>query len=248
MIDMTVAQGTSPEEEELAARRAELTWLQTELATQELRLIDQKTAVAAFEERYLRELGDLNGQLAEWKARLANRAAAEFGRWSGSTEPASVLPGGSNAETESDERIVEGMPDQHSHDLRRLYREAAKLVHPDTAASESERAARESSMKEVNAAYFAGDQERLRRIVLDSQFSPDAVEGDDIGADLIRALRQIRQVRNHIAAVETESVELSRSEMGLLKRKADAAAREGRDLLTEMAVAIQSQLDGIRRR
>jgi len=247
-MNMTVARGTSPEEEELAARRAELTWLRDELATQELGLTNQKAAIAAFEERYLRELGSLNARLAEWKLRLASRPAAEYGDWAGSPPSGSrpqVVPG---FDPRSQEVAAEEESVLHSHEVKTLFREAAKLVHPDTATSEKERAARDRSMKEVNAAYLAGDEVTLRRIVLESQFSPDSVEGDGIGADLIRVLRQIRQVRTRISAIEHETVELSRSELGLLKTKADLAAKDGRDLLAEMAVGVQGQLDGMRRR
>jgi len=247
-MKMTVPQGTSPEEEELAARRAELKWLETELVKQELRLSDRKAEIAAFEERYLRELGTLKAQLAEWKTRLANRPAAEFGLSGAGAPPCSPPPEGeSGSDSTSRDEVVGDDSASHLHDLKRLYREAAKLVHPDTAASESERAARERSMKEVNAAYLAGDEKMLRRILLESQFSPDAVEGDGVAANLIRALRRIRMVQNRISAIEQETVELSRSELSQLKTKADIAAREGRDLLTEMAVRIQGQLDGIRR-
>lgn len=59
-------------------------------------------------------------------------------------------------------------------------------------------------MKQVNAAYLAGDKDALRRILADLENSPDAVQGSGVGADLIRVPRQLKQVRNRIAAIDLE--------------------------------------------
>ncbi|MCJ7555432.1 MAG: hypothetical protein MUP90_00775, partial [Gammaproteobacteria bacterium] len=48
-----------------------------------------------------------------------------------------------------------------SERLRTLYRELAKLVHPDLTTDEGDRARRTPLMVEVNAAYQAGDEARL---------------------------------------------------------------------------------------
>ena len=103
-------------------------------------------------------------------------------------------------------------------------------------------------MKEVNAAYAAGDEDALRRILAGLDTSPDAVQGSGIGADLIRVLRQLKQIRDRIAAIELEIASLSETDLAKLKAKADLAATEGRDLLEEMAASIQGRVNIARQR
>jgi DnaJ-class molecular chaperone len=52
-----------------------------------------------------------------------------------------------------------------SDDLKRLYREIAKRIHPDLATDDAERAKRNQLMAEVNRAYADGDEARLRAIL-----------------------------------------------------------------------------------
>ena len=114
---------------------------------------------------------------------------------------------------------AEVQPFTPSPELKKLYREAAKRVHPDTATDEEDRARRERLMKEVNAAYAAGNEDALRRILDGLDTSPDAVQGSGIGADLIRILRQLRQVRDRIAAIELEISDLSETDLAQLKER-----------------------------
>jgi len=48
-----------------------------------------------------------------------------------------------------------------SENLKKLYREVAKRVHPDLATEESERQRRHELMAEANRAYAEGDEARL---------------------------------------------------------------------------------------
>ena len=102
-------------------------------------------------------------------------------------------------------------------------------------------------MKEVNAAYAAGDEDASRRILADLENSPDAVQGSGIGADLVRILRQLRQVRNRIEALDREISILLSSDISKLKAKAEAASADGRDLLEEMATSIKVRVEAVRR-
>ena len=50
-------------------------------------------------------------------------------------------------------------------------------------------------MAQLNQAYSSGDQERLNKLVEDFRNSPDLIKGDSIGDELVRAIRQISQVK-----------------------------------------------------
>jgi phage shock protein A len=114
------------------------------------------------------------------------------------------------------------------------------------AIDEADRTRRERLMKEVNRAYTAGDEDTLRHILADIQASPEAVQGSGIGADLIRVLRQLKQVRNRLAAIEMEVASLSETDLAKLKAKADLAASQGQDLFAQMAASVQGRVNVLR--
>jgi hypothetical protein len=233
----------TPEEEELAAKREELARLEGQLADQELLLASLKAGLAAFEGLYLRRVGVLYAELDEWNARLAELQAARAGTPEAKAKAAEARTQAEEAYSAAHGEAAEARPFTPSPELRRLYREAAKRAHPDTAADEKDRARRERLMKEVNAAYAAGDEEALRRILADLENSPDTVQGSGIGAELVRVLRQLRQVRNRIAAIESEIAKMSEADIAKLKARADQAETEGRDLLGEMATTVQVRVN-----
>lgn len=233
----------SPEEEELAAKREELARLEAQLADQELSLASLKAELAAFEGLYLRRVGVLYAELDEWNARLAELRAEQTRTPEAKAEAAEARAQAEEAYSAAHGEAAEVQPFLPSAELKSLYREAAKRVHPDTATDEADRVRRERLMKEVNVAYAAGDEDALRRILADLDASPDAVQGSGVGADLIRVLRQLKQVRNRIAAIELEVNALSETDLAKLKAKADQATTEGRDLLAEMASSVQGRVN-----
>src|SRR5208282_6598714 len=79
VMNSEIARRTSPEEEELARKRKELAQLRAELAERELFLTNLRAELAAFEGRYLRQVGTLYAELDEWNAKIAERLAREEG-------------------------------------------------------------------------------------------------------------------------------------------------------------------------
>src|ERR1700684_4082348 len=60
-----------PEEEEILRKRGEFAAIRVTLAELELELVDLRSQLAAFEGRYLRQVGALYAELDEWKARIS---------------------------------------------------------------------------------------------------------------------------------------------------------------------------------
>ncbi|HWE86325.1 MAG TPA: J domain-containing protein [Terracidiphilus sp.] len=229
----------TPEEEELAAKREQLARLVSQLADKELLLAGLKAELATFEGLYLRRVGVLYAELDEWNARLAELRAEYADTPEAKAAAAEARTQAEDAYSAAHGEAAEFQPFSPSADLKKLYRDAAKRVHPDTATDETDRARRERLMKQVNAAYATGDEDALRRILAGLDTSPDAVQGTGIDADLIRVLRQLKQIRGRIAAIELEIKHLSEADLAQLKAKADLATAEGRDLLQEMAASVQ---------
>ena len=77
-------------------------------------------------------------------------------------------------------------------------------------------------MQEINAAYAAGDQDRLEELARQWDASPESVEGQGVGADLVRTIRQISLVNDRIEAVRAEIAEIRESEDCLMLSEATA--------------------------
>jgi len=200
----------SPEEEELARKREELALLQAELAERELDLTNLRAELAAFEGRYLRQVGTLYAELDEWNAKIAERLAKEEG-----TEESRSAAAQARMQADESDSAVHGEAAKAqefipSAELKALYREVAKRVHPDLATDEADRQKRDQLMAEANTAYQRGDAEALRRILEEYESSPESARGAGIGADLVRVLRQLKQVRDRIAAIILEVANLAR--------------------------------------
>ncbi|MEO6806994.1 MAG: J domain-containing protein [Edaphobacter sp.] len=164
------------------------------------------------------------------------------------TLEAQIEAAAARAQAEESRSAVHGeaaevQPFTPSPELKKLYREAAKRVHPDAATDELDRARREQLMKAVNQAYSVGDEDELRRILDGLGSRPDAVKGSGVASDLIRVLRQLKQVRDRIIAIDQEMLVLAETELAKLKAKADLAAATGRDVLAEIATKIQGQIN-----
>ncbi len=238
----------SPEEEELKKKRDELILLQADLAERELFLTNLRAELAAFEGQYLRQVGTLYAELDEWNAKIAEQLAEEEG-----TEESRSAAAQARAQAEESDSAVHGEAAKArafipSAELKALYREVAKRVHPDLATDEADRQKRERLMAEAKAAYQRGDVEALRRILEDYESSPESVRGAGIAADLARVIRQIGQVRSRLSQVELEIAALINSDIAKLRAKVDVARAEGRELLNEMAEDVRRRIDVARRR
>jgi hypothetical protein len=243
-----IAHRLSPEEEELAKKREDLALLQAELAERELFLTNLRAELAAFEGQYLRQVGTLYAELDEWNAKTAEVLAEQEG-----TQEAQSAAAQARTQAEESNSAVHGeaaaaQEFTPSAELKALYREVAKRVHPDLATDEADRHNREHLMAEANAAYQRGDTEALRRILAEYESSPESVKGVGVAADLVRVIRQIKQVRSRLAQIELVIATLIDSDIAKLRAKVEAARAEGRELLTEMAEDVRKRIDLARRR
>jgi hypothetical protein len=247
-MNVQIVRPLSPEEEELARKREELALLRAELAERELFLTNLRAELAAFEGRYLRQVGKLYAELDEWNAKIAERLAKEEGTEESRSAAAQARTQADESDSAVHGEAAEAQEFIPSAELKALYREVAKRVHPDLATDEADRQRRDQFMAEANAAYQRGDAEALRRILEEYESSPESVRGAGIGADLVRVLRQLKQVRDRIAAIILEAANLAETETAKLKAKADIAATEGRDLLAEMAASVQGRVNVAKQR
>ena len=236
----------SPEEEELAKKREEFALLQSELADRELYLTDLGAELSAFEGRFGRQVGVLYAELDEWNAKIAELVAEDE-----RTEEARSAATQARAQAEESNSAVQeaaakGEGFKASPELKKLRREVAMRIHPDHATDEADRHKCEQLMKEANAAYARGDAETLKRILEEYESSPETVKGTGVAADLVRVIRQIKQIRSRLAQIELEIANLLDSDMAKLKAKVEAGSAQGLDLLAEMAEGVKTRIDAAR--
>ena len=236
----------SPEARELEKKRAELASLESRLAEAELDLADLQGSLRAFEQRYLRTVGIHYAELDEIEAQIAELQAAQR---PGDTEAAQHRDEARTRARESAESIGEAPASDEapqafepSPELKDLYRRIAKAIHPDLSTDPKERQRRQKLMAQANRAYQEGDADRLAQILHDWQDSPDSVQGEGPGAELIRTIRKIAQAESRIAAIEQEMETVVASDLHDLMATVAQAVEEGRDLLQEMASEVRSQV------
>jgi len=234
-----------PEARELEKKRAELATLETRLAGRELDLATLQAELHSFEAIYLRVVGSRLAELDEIEAKIAEAMARhqpndEEAQKRASQARAQAYESAQAVETEQEAGKRE--PFRPSENLKKLYREVAKRIHPDLATDESERKRRHELMTEANRAYEEGDEARLEAILRDWESSPESVKGEGPGAELVRVIRKIAQVEDRLKAIDAEIARLEESDLYHLKDQVDQAEEEGRDILAEMAAGVNQQV------
>jgi hypothetical protein len=240
-----------PGAEELVRRKAQLQVLTRRLLERERGLAAYRNELAAFETRYRKALGTRYARLDELAERLDETQDADRDRDPLGPDPEDPaerypgqgLPGGQNWAW--GEREPEREPERRapvSDEAKRLFRQLARLIHPDLAGDAAERERRTNLMVAANDAYEQGDVAALERLLADWHASPEAVTGSGAAADLERTIRRIAQVEASIARIDEELAELEASAMGWLRRRVEKAAREGWDLLAHMVRELDRQI------
>jgi hypothetical protein len=129
-------------------------------------------------------------------------------------------------------------------DLKRLFREAAKRMHPDLAPDPEARGHAEAFMKRLNDAYRAGDGEAIADLIRQWASSPygGSAEPGEAPAPRVAGLQAaVRRAQERLDAVRT-------SELATLMEETMAAAAAGRDHLAELRARAEAALTAARTR
>jgi hypothetical protein len=246
----------SPEDEELERKQAQLAELEARLAERELELASLRADLVHFEKRYLQTVGrryalldELRAKIAEARARQhphqqdvadearqARTKAQESARAAGVEEPGAALL----------EDAASAAKPNRSETLRNLYRQAAKLLHPDLTLDGEEKERRHRIMAELNEAYARGDEERIRAIIREWHASPESVQGHGPGAELVRVIRKIAQAEKRLTAIAAEMEQVRQGELFKLREQVEEARADGRDLLKELGEQLDCEIDRVR--
>ena len=196
-----------------------------------------RSELAAFQSDYLRTVGVVDLQVQELEAKILAIVAARSGvlddqvaadaaeqRFRETTTALGAIP------------APAGPPP--SDDLKSLFRDAAKRMHPDLVQDEAGRAHAEAFMKRLNQAYKAGDSDGIGNLVRQWETSPYATAMPSAGA--------APALHAAIAHAEARLAEARDSDLARLMEQAFAASMAGRDLLLELRQNAEAALGAAR--
>lgn len=236
-----------PEEQELEKKLAELESLKLKLVHKELELSTLQAELHFFELQYLKIVGMKIARLDDIIAQVAEVFAKLQANDEKSSNEAKQYRAQANASAESvkEAQVTQDLQTKFSssENLKSLFREAAKRIHPDFAVDENDRIRRTKLMAEVNEAYKAGDEKKLRQILREWEDSPESVTGNDVGARLIRTIRQLANIQERISNLEEEIKQFTETSIYQLKVKIETLNKKVNVVLEEMASSLDEQIN-----
>jgi hypothetical protein len=220
------------EHRETARLRDLLAELEAERATLEAEL-------AAFHAEYMRHVGTVMARVHELEARILAIVAERSGA-AGDARAAAAAREQARKTTAEVRAIPAPARPLPTADLKRLFREAAKRMHPDLASDERARRHAEAFMKRLNQAYRGGDAAAIQDLVLQWDASPYALAPVEAGA--APAAREVSALRAAVERAQRRLDELRASELAEMLERAMATAASGGDFLAEMRADAETAL------
>ncbi len=242
---------SAPEELELEKKRKMLRRLKNRLVINEEEMTELRAELEQFEAQYTMEVGRLYAELDEIEAQIAEEEVKL------NPEDEEIKKRAEEARLRAEESATAAEEENWqacthkwnpSSEAKKAYHNLAKMIHPDLAIDEKERTHRHGLMAKLNDAYSDGDQNLLNKLVEEYRDSPELVRGDSIGDELIRAIRQIFQVKRRLKELRAEKLEHELSELFILREKVYREQTEGRNLLKQMAERTKTHIKKAERR
>ena len=199
----------------VAVGEAELARMRDQLAEIEAEYAMLEAELAVFQAEYTREVVTVLAQLHDVEAKILALSGDREGAREARTRARE-----STSEASALSPPPEPVPPAS---LKRLFRDAAKRMHPDLAPEAEARSHAEAFMKRLNDAYRAGDADAIADLVRQWDLSPFAPGSADDGA------RRVAAVQAAVARAQRRLEELRGSELAQMMERAMAAAAAGED-------------------
>lgn len=242
MTSLVPSKVKSPEQEELEEKHRLLEELESDFASHQLEYSTLAGEIDSFRNRYYLRVGSLYARLDTIRAEICGLLSQRAPANEAAIQEAEQASQQAQQTWEEVNSAVEDNPIsfQPSADLKQIYRQAAKLIHPDRATDEEDRHLRDRLMAEINASYAKGDADAIGEIVERYRDRLNAAETDDIGTQLVRAIRSVARTRSRIASLIQAVADLTTSEWAKLKAEIDEGEARGEDPLGQLAEKLYS--------
>ena len=239
-----------PEEIELDKKGRVLERLKDRLADREEEMADLRSLQEQFEAQYTMGVARLYAEFDQIEAEIAEEEVKLV------PDDEEIKKKAEEMRRRAEESAARAAEDAEAANFRfnptaeakKAYHNLARVIHPDLALDAGEKKRRHGLMAELNAAYSAGDQTKLNKLVEDYRNSPDLVGGDTVGDELVRAIRQIFQIKVRLHELHEERLAAEASELFSLREKVEAEMAKGRDMLAQMAARTRVHIKKSQRR
>jgi hypothetical protein len=214
--------------------QALISQLEAEVVEAEAGLAEEITALNTFEFKLRVGLGRLMNrldELADWAYQNLEAAYHEPRLDHNDYRFHSAMPQPPEAALDEDQTA----------EIKHLYRQLARRFHPDMGAA-ADRPYRTQLMMAINAAYAAGDLERLKELALEPDLTGlDAVANDE--EQLVGSLlRELARLQRRLAEIKDETASIQAKKNYRLMQQAQRAEVKGQDWLAEMKSKMQDEV------
>lgn len=238
--------------EQIEKINALLATLRPHLVEAEAELSERLAAISAFEFKLRSRIAKLTDKLDRLDAEIQELKRKM--RWLGEgwqTDPeneAAAWAAGKTASEAGDYRYHSApreprqiLAEEEKASLKQLYRQLARRFHPDMAIDEADREYRTQMMMAINAAYAAGDLEKLEQLLLE----PDAphtitIQSEEEQLELL--MRELTRVQNRLQEIEDELARLDKHKSATMMRRQEEVAQAGRDWFAEVEAQLREDI------
>lgn len=234
----------APEALELETKLQQLESLEERYAEVQTEHITLQNSLGAFKQRYWKRVGSLYAQLDALRAEIARLRARLSPR--DQMRQAAVGAATTQARASADaardiETEVDCEPFAPTEELRKFYRMAARIVHPDRANDDDDRSLRDEIMSRINVAYRDGHVHTIQALIDEYQMRATPGE-DDAATRLIRTIRLISRVREQIADISQATGTLRESGLYRLFKAVEEAEARGEDRLRVIEAGVERDI------
>lgn len=127
-------------------------------------------------------------------------------------------------------------------ELKRLYRQLARRFHPDMGVHEADCEYRTQMMMAINAAYAAGDLDRMKELAREPDLADLTAPADDSEQLVQFLLKELARLQRRQSEIRRELAELRQKKNYRLMQQARKAEAAGRDWLAEMKEQLQEEI------
>lgn len=235
----------APEALELEGKLRQLETLEERYAEVQTEYATLQNALGAFKQRYWKRVGSLYARLDELRAEIARlrvRLAPRDPLRQAAVKAATTQARASAEAARDIDADLEYELFEPSEELRKFYRLAAKIVHPDRAGDERDRSLRDEIMSRINVAYRDGHVHTIQALIDEYQMRTQPEE-DDAATRLIRTIRLISRVREQIGEISQATASLRESGLYRLYKTVEEAEARGIDKLRVIEAGIERDIE-----